>query len=208
MFNLIGSPETLPAIVGYDNLSDEQKEEVADQGYGSAEDFGDPKGQPFWVWKESLWFEEADLSPLQPLLGLSILYGSEYEYGLTLGNLLYAVKFNRDRRGLPVSVVIHEVSRLDFVLPEVLSDYEAGQLVEKLSRHKYGGDFEAEPKSVSTVIRDLAVYSDLTDEDFELEFTEAHIRLDELFHRIRNCKDEGLRALLDEFFSVSFNRTL
>ena len=128
LFKLIGSPITLPTIVGYNNLTSLQKEELN----WEEDDFADPKAQPFWNFEGSLCFEEQDLQPVRQYFHL--LSNSEWNYFLPP---CYAVKFNRDNRGMPTSVIIQEVEALELVLPEELSQEQAGQLVEKLACHVY-----------------------------------------------------------------------
>lgn len=203
LFKLIGSPITLPTIVGYNNLTSLQKEELN----WEEDDFADPKAQPFWNFEGSLCFEEQDLQPVRQYFHL--LSNSEWNYFLPP---CYAVKFNRDNRGMPTSVIIQEVEALELVLPEELSQEQAGQLVEKLACHVYSAhwsdpQFNPEPETVKQVVEDLIPWSDMTDTDFE-KYTGNRELLEELFHRVRNCKDAALRDLLDEFFSQTIDRTL
>ena len=203
LFKLIGSPITLPTIVGYNNLTSLQKEELN----WEEDDFADPKAQPFWNFEGSLCFEEQDLQPVRQYFHL--LSNSEWNYFLPP---CYAVKFNRDNRGMPTSVIIQEVEALELVLPEELSQEQAGQLVEKLACHVYSAhwsdpQFNPEPATVKQVVEDLIPWSDMTDTDFE-KYTGNRELLEELFHRVRNCKDAALRDLLDEFFSQTIDRTL
>ena len=200
-FNLVGSPLTLPTIIGYHNLTEEQKEELN----WEEDDFADPKAQPFWYFDGSLQCEEQDLEPVRQYF--HVLSGSEWEYFLSP---CYAVKFDRDHRGLPTSVIIQEVSRADLVLPDVLSDYEATQCVEELSKHEYGNGFEAEPCRVSQVIKDLAGYSSMNDADFDAlrsEPFESEI-LPKLFEDCRNSKINDLQDVLSKFFDTHLGRTL
>lgn len=198
LFKLIGSPITLPTIIGFHNLTDEQKEELN----WEEDDFADPKAQPFWSFEGSLCFEEQDLQPVRQYFHL--LSNSEWNYFLPP---CYAVKFNRDKRGMPVEVVIQEVEALTLVLPEELTQGQAGQLVEKLACHVYDHQFDVPPATVKQVVEDLIPWSDMTDTDFE-KYTGNRELLEELFHRVRNCKDNDLRDLLDEFFSSAIDRTL
>ena len=203
LFKLIGSPITLPTIVGYNNLTSLQKEELN----WEEDDLADPKAQPFWYFDGSLCFEEQDLQPVRQYFHL--LSNSEWNYFLPP---CYAVKFNRDNRGMPVEVVIQEVEALELVLPEVLTQEQATQLVEKLACHVYSAhwsdpQFNPEPETVKQVVEDLIPWSDMTDTDFE-KYTGNRELLEELFHRVRNCKDAALRDLLDEFFSQTIDRTL
>lgn len=203
LFKLIGSPITLPTIVGYNNLTSLQKEELN----WEEDDFADPKAQPFWNFEGSLCFEEQDLQPVRQYFHL--LSNSEWNYFLPP---CYAVKFNRDNRGMPTSVIIQEVEALELVLPEELSQEQAVQLVEKLACHVYSAhwsdpQFNPEPETVKQVVEDLIPWSDMTDTDFE-KYTGNRELLEELFHRVRNCKDAALRDLLDEFFSQTIDRTL
>jgi len=203
LFQLIGSPITLPTIIGFHNLTDEQKEELN----WEEDDFADPKAQPFWYFDGSLCFEEQDLQPVRQYFHL--LSNSEWNYFLPP---CYAVKFNRDNRGLPTSVIIQEVEALELVLPEELSQEQASQLVEKLACHVYSThwsdpQFNPEPETVKQVVEDLIPWSDMTDTDFE-KYTGNRELLEELFHRVRNCKDAALRDLLDEFFNQTIDRTL
>ena len=198
LFKLIGSPITLPTIIGFHNLTDEQKEELN----WEEDDFADPKAQPFWYFDGSLCFEEQDLQPVRQYFHL--LSNSEWDYFLPP---CYAVKFNRDKRGMPVEVVIQEVEALTLVLPEELTQGQAGQLVEKLACHVYDHQFDVPPATVKQVVEDLIPWSDMTDTDFE-KYTGNRELLEELFHRVRNCKDAALRDLLDEFFNQTIDRTL
>ena len=198
LFKLIGSPITLPTIVGYNNLTSLQKEELN----WEEDDFADPKAQPFWNFEGSLCFEEQDLQPVRQYFHL--LSNSEWNYFLPP---CYAVKFNRDNRGMPTSVIIQEVEALELVLPEELSQEQTGQLVEKLACHVYDHQFDVPPATVKQVVEDLIPWSDMTDTDFE-KYTGNRELLEELFHRVRNCKDAALRDLLDEFFSQTIDRTL
>lgn len=197
LFKLIGSPITLPTIVGYNNLTSLQKEELN----WEEDDFADPKAEPFWYFDGSLCFEEQDL---QPVRQFHLLSNSEWNYFLPP---CYAVKFNRDRRGMPVEVVIQEVEALELVLPEELSQEQASQLVEKLACYVYDHQFDVPPATVKQVVEDLIPWSDMTDTDFE-KYTGNRELLEELFHRVRNCKDAALRDLLDEFFNQTIDRTL
>ena len=198
LFKLIGSPITLPTIVGYNNLTNEQKEDLC---WGE-DDFADPKAQPFWYFDGSLCFEEQDLQPVRQYFHL--LSNSEWDYFLPP---FYAVKFGRDSRGMPTSIIIQEVEALELVLPEELSQEQTGQLVEKLACHVYDHQFDVPPATVKQVVEDLIPWSDMTDTDFE-KYTGNRELLEELFHRVRNCKDAALRDLLDEFFSQTIDRTL
>lgn len=198
LFKLIGSPITLPTIVGYHNLTSLQKEELN----WEEDDFADPKAQPFWYFDGSLCSEEQDLQPVRQYFHL--LSNSEWNYFLPP---CYAVKFNRDKRGMPVEVVIQEVEALTLVLPEELTQGQAGQLVEKLACHVYDHQFDVPPATVKQVVEDLIPWSDMTDTDFE-KYTGNRELLEELFHRVRNCKDAALRDLLDEFFNQTIDRTL
>lgn len=197
-FNLVGSPLTLPTIIGYHNLTEEQKEELN----WEEDDFADPKAQPFWYFDGSLHCEEQDLEPVCQYF--HVLSGSEWKYFLSP---CYAVKFDRDHRGLPTSVILQEVSRADLVLPDELSDYEAGQIVEELAKHTYGNAFEPEPERVRQVIRDLAGYSNMTDEDFdELRNEPMKETLTALFEQCRVTSD--IVGLMSEFFDTHLGRTL
>jgi hypothetical protein len=198
LFKLIGEPITLPTIVGYHNLTSLQKEELN----WEEDDFADPKAQPFWKFEGSLCFEEQDLQPVRQYFHL--LSNSEWNYFLPP---CYAVKFNRDNRGMPTSVVIQEVEALELVLPEVLTQEQASQVVEHLSNHVYDHLFDVPPAAVKQVVEDLIPWSDMTDTDFE-KYTGNHELLEELFLRVRNCKDNDLRGLMDEFFSSAIDRTL
>jgi len=198
LFKLVGLPLTLPTIVGYNNLTSLQKEELN----WEEDDFADPKAQPFWYFDGSLCFEEQDLQPVRQYFHL--LSNSEWNYFLPP---CYAVKFNRDKRGMPVEVVIQEVEALTLVLPEELTQGQAGQLVEKLACHVYDHQFDVPPATVKQVVEDLIPWSDMTDTDFE-KYTGNRELLEELFHRVRNCKDAALRDLLDEFFNQTIDRTL
>jgi hypothetical protein len=198
LFKLIGSPITLPTIIGFHNLTSLQKEELN----WEEDDFADPKAQPFWYFDGSLCFEEQDLQPVRQYFHL--LSNSEWNYFLPP---CYAVKFNRDNRGMPVEVVIQEVEALELVLPEVLTQEQASQLVEKLACHVYDHPFDVPPATVKQVVEDLIPWSDMTDTDFE-KYTGNRELLEELFHRVRNCKDAALRDLLDEFFNQTIDRTL
>jgi len=199
LFKLIGSPITLPTIVGYNNLTSLQREEELNW---EEDDFADPKAQPFWYFDGSLCFEEQDLQPVRQYFHL--LSNSEWNYFLPP---CYAVKFNRDNRGMPVEVVIQEVEALELVLPEELSQEQASQLVEKLACHVYDHHFDVPPATVKTVVEDLIPWTDMQDTDFE-QYTGNRELLEELFHRVRNCKDNDLRGLMDEFFSQAIDRTL
>ena len=198
LFKLIGSPITLPTIIGFHNLTDEQKEELN----WEEDDFADPKAQPFWYFEGSLCFEEQDLQPVRQYFHL--LSNTEWDYFLPP---CYAVKFNRCPRGMPIEVVIQEVEALELVLPEELSQEQASQLVEKLACHVYDHQFDVPPATVKQVVEDLIPWSDMTDTDFE-KYTGNRELLEELFHRVRNCKDAALRDLLDEFFNQTIDRTL
>lgn len=205
LFKLVGIPLTLPTIVGYNNLSDEQKEDLC---WGE-DDFADPKAQPFWNFEGSLCFEEQDLQPVRQYFHL--LSNSEWNYFLPP---CYAVKFNRDNRGMPTSIVIQEVEALELVLPEELSQEQAGQLVEKLACHvyetAYWGDpqFNPETEIVSTVVRDLVRYSDILDEEFDSFREEPYSEiLTTLFEECRATRGD-LRNVMDRFFAVHLGRTL
>lgn len=204
LFKLIGSPITLPTIVGYNNLSDEQKEDLC---WGE-DDLADPKAQPFWYFDGSLCFEEQDLQPVRQYFHL--LSNTEWDYFLPP---CYAVKFNRDNRGMPVEVVIQEVEALTLVLPETLTQEQAGQLVEKLACHVYetahwdDPQFNPEPETVSTVVRDLVRYSDIQDREFDSFRDEPFAEiLTTLFEQCRVTSD--IVGLMSEFFDTHLGRTL
>lgn len=204
LFKLVGSPLTLPTIVGYHNLTSLQKEELN----WEEDDFADPKAQPFWYFDGSLCFEEQDLQPVRQYFHL--LSNSEWNYFLPP---CYAVKFNRDNRGLPTSVIIQEVEALTLVLPEVLTQEQAGQLVEKLACHVYetahwdDPQFNPEPETVSTVVRDLVRYSDIQDREFDSFREEPFAEiLTTLFEQCRVTSD--IVGLMSEFFDTHLGRTL
>jgi len=201
LFKLIGSPITLPTIVGYNNLTSLQKEELN----WEEDDFADPKAQPFWYFDGSLCFEEQDLQPVRQYFHL--LSNSEWNYFLPP---CYAVKFNRDKRGMPVEVVIQEVEALTLVLPEELTQGQAGQLVEKLACHVYGNGFEANSRLVSQVIRDLKEYSNLLDYEIDELRDAPYITeiLPDLFEKCRNSKINDLQDVLSKFFDLELGRTL
>ena len=201
LFKLIGSPITLPTIVGYNNLTSLQKEELN----WEEDDFADPKAQPFWNFEGSLCFEEQDLQPVRQYFHL--LSNSEWNYFLPP---CYAVKFNRDNRGLPTSVIIQEVEALTLVLPEELTQGQAGQLVEKLACHVYGHGFEANSRLVSQVIRDLKEYSNLLDYEIDELRDAPYITeiLPDLFEKCRNSKINDLQDVLSKFFDLELGRTL
>lgn len=204
-FKLIGSPITLPTIVGYHNLSDEQKEELN----WEEDDFADPKAQPFWYFDGSLCFEDQDLQPVGQYFHL--LSDSEWNYFLPP---CYAVKFNRCSRGMPVEVVIQEVEALTLVLPDELTQEQASQVVELLSGHVYetssyqDPQFNPEPATVSTVVRDLVRYSDLQDHEFDSFREESYSEiLLTLFEECRATRGD-LREVLSKFFDLELGRTL
>lgn len=198
LFKLVGLPLTLPTIVGYHNLSDEQKEGL---GWGE-DDFADPKAQPFWNFAGSLCFEEQDLQPVRQYFHL--LSDSDWDYFLPP---CYAVKFNRDNRGMPVEVVIQEVEALTMVLPEDPTDEQAMEVIDVLARNVYGGQFNPEPCRVSQVIKDLAGYSSLSDDDFDALRNEPFADiLAELFEQCRTTSD--IVGLMSEFFDTYLGRTL
>lgn len=205
LFKLIGSPITLPTIVGYNNLTSLQREEELNW---EEDDFADPKAQPFWYFDGSLCFEEQDLQPVRQYFHL--LSNSEWNYFLPP---CYAVKFNRDNRGMPVEVVIQEVEALELVLPEVLTQEQASQLVEKLACHVYSThwsdpQFNPEPATVSTVVRDLVRYSDLQDHEFDSFREESYSEiLLTLFEECRTTRGD-LREVLSKFFDLELGRTL
>lgn len=204
LFKLIGSPITMPTVVGFHNLTSLQKEELN----WEEDDFADPKAQPFWYFDGSLCFEEQDLQPVRQYFHL--LSNSEWNYFLPP---CYAVKFNRDNRGMPVEVVIQEVEALELVLPEELSQEQAGQLVEKLACHIYetphwdDPQFNPEPETVSTVVRDLVRYSDIQDREFDSFREEPFAEiLTTLFEQCRVTSD--IVGLMSEFFDTHLGRTL
>lgn len=95
----------------------------------------------------------------------------------------------------------------EFFLPDVLSDYEATQCVEELSKHEYGGEFNPEPCRVSQVIKDLVRYSDMGDEDFDALRNEPFAEiLMALFEQCRTTSD--IVGLMSEFFDTHLGRTL
>ena len=202
LFKLIGSPITLPTIVGYNNLTSLQREEELNW---EEDDFADPKAQPFWYFDGSLCFEEQDLQPVRQYFHL--LSNSEWNYFLPP---CYAVKFNRDNRGMPVEVVIQEVEALELVLPEELSQEQASQLVEKLACHVYDHHFDVNSRLVSQVIRDLKEYSNLLDYEIDELRDAPYITeiLPDLFEKCRNSKINDLQDVLSKFFDTHLGRTL
>ena len=154
---------------------------------------------------------------------LSILHDSEFECGFTFGNRTFGVKFQRDSHYFPTAIVLTEIfpnlngeSLLEterggeFFLPETLSDYEATQCVEELSKHEYGNGFEADSRLVSQVIRDLKEYSNLLDYEID-ELRDAPYLteiLPDLFEKCRNSKINDLQEVLSKFFDLEIGRTL
>lgn len=198
LFKLVGSPITLPTIVGFHNLTEEQKENLC---WGE-DDFADPKAQPFWYFDGSLCFEEQDLQPVRQYF--HILSNSEWDYFLPP---CYAVKFGRDSRGMPIEVVIQEVEALTLVIPEDPTDEQAMQMIDVLARNVYGGQFNPEPCRVSQVIKDLAGYSSLSDDDFDALRNEPFADiLAELFEQCRTTSD--IVGLMSKFFDTHLGRTL
>ena len=98
----------------------------------------------------------------------------------------------------------------EFFLPDVLSDYEATQCVEELSKHEDGNGFEAESCRVSQVIKDLRDYSNLLDHEID-ELRDAPFVteiLPKLFGQCRNSKINDLQDVLSKFFDLELGRTL
>jgi hypothetical protein len=214
---LQGEPLVLPVTIGFSNLSPSQQEDALDQGW-DLDDFGTEES--FWEFDGVVCWVEQDCSAITRL---SILHDSEFECGFTFGNRTFGVKFQRDDRYFPNAIVLTEIFPNlngdtlleterggEFFLPDVLSDYEATQCVEELSKHEYGNGFEAESSSVSQVIKDLAVYSNMGDEDFDelrSEPFESEI-LPKLFEDCRNSKINDLQDVLSKFFDTHLGRTL
>jgi len=214
---LQGEPLVLPITIGFGNLSPSQQEDALDQGW-DLDDFGTE--ELFWEFEGVVCWVERDCSAITRL---SILHDSEFECGFTFGNRTFGVKFQRDARHFPNASVLTEIFPNlngdtlleterggEFFLPDVLSDYEATQCVEELSKHEYGNGFEAESSSVSQVIKDLAGYSSMNDADFDAlrsEPFESEI-LPKLFEDCRNSKINDLQDVLSKFFDTHLGRTL
>ena len=214
---LQGEPLVLPVVVGFLNLSESQQENALDQGWDS-DDFGTEES--FWEFDGVMCWVEQDCSAITRL---SILHDSEFECGFTFGNRTFGVKFQRDSHYFPTSIVLTEIfpnlngeSLLEterggeFFLPETLSDYEATQCVEELSKHVYGNSFEANSRLVSQVIRDLKEYSNLLDYEID-ELRDAPYLteiLPDLFEKCRNSKINDLQDVLSKFFDLEIGRTL
>lgn len=211
---LQGEPLVLPVTIGFGNLSPSQQEDALDQGW-DLDDFGTE--ELFWEFDGVVCWVEQDCSAITRL---SILHDSEFECGFTFGNRTFGVKFQRDDRHFPNASVLTEIfpdlngdtlleteRGGEFFLPDVLSDYEATQCVEELSKHEYGIGFEAEPCRVSQVIKDLVRYSDMGDEDFdELRNEPMQEILTALFDECRVTSD--IVGLMSEFFDTHLGRTL
>lgn len=214
---LQGEPLVLPVTIGFSNLSPSQQEDALDQGW-DLDDFGTE--ELFWEFEGVVCWVERDCSAITRL---SILHDSEFECGFTFGNRTFGVKFDRDARYFPNAILLTEIfpdlngdtlleteRGGEFFLPDVLSDYEATQCVEELSKHEYGNGFEAESSSVSQVIKDLAGYSSMNDADFDAlrsEPFESEI-LPKLFEDCRNSKINDLQDVLSKFFDTHLGRTL
>ena len=214
---LQGEPLVLPVVVGFLNLSESQQENALDQGWDS-DDFGTEES--FWEFDGVMCWVEQDCSAITRL---SILHDSEFECGFTFGNRTFGVKFQCDARYFPNAIVLTEIfpnlngeSLLEterggeFFLPDVLSDYEATQCVEELSKHVYGNSFEANSRLVSQVIRDLKEYSNLLDYEID-ELRDAPYLteiLPDLFEKCRNSKINDLQEVLSKFFDLEIGRTL
>lgn len=214
---LQGEPLVLPVTIGFSNLSPSQQEDALDQGW-DLDDFGTE--ELFWEFEGVVCWVERDCSAITRL---SILHDSEFECGFIFGNRTFGVKFQRDARYFPNAILLTEIfpdlngdtlleteRGGEFFLPDVLSDYEATQCVEELSKHEYGNGFEAESSSVSQVIKDLAGYSSMNDADFDAlrsEPFESEI-LPKLFEDCRNSKINDLQDVLSKFFDTHLGRTL
>lgn len=214
---LQGEPLVLPVVVGFLNLSESQQENALNQGW-DADEFGTE--EPFWEFEECLCWVEQDCSAITRL---SILYGSEFERGFTFGSRAFGVNFKRDARYFPNAIVLTEIFPNlnggtlleterggEFFLPETLSDYEATQMVEELSKHVYGNSFEANSRLVSQVIRDLKEYSNLLDYEIDELRDAPYITeiLPDLFEKCRNSKINDLQDVLSKFFDLELGRTL
>ena len=214
---LQGEPLVLPVVVGFLNLSESQQENALDQGWDS-DDFGTEES--FWEFDGVMCWVEQDCSAITRL---SILHDSEFECGFTFGSRAFGVNFKRDAHYFPTAIVLTEIfpnlngeSLLEterggeFFLPETLSDYEATQCVEELSKHVYGNSFEANSRLVSQVIRDLKEYSNLLDYEID-ELRDAPYLteiLPDLFEKCRNSKINDLQEVLSKFFDLEIGRTL
>ena len=214
---LQGEPLVLPVVVGFLNLSESQQENALDQGWDS-DYFGTEES--FWEFDGVMCWVEQDCSAITRL---SILHDSEFECGFTFGSRIFGVKFDRDDRHFPNAIVLTEIfpnlngeSLLEterggeFFLPETLSDYEATQMVEELSKHVYGNSFEANSRLVSQVIRDLKEYSNLLDYEIDELRDAPYITeiLPDLFEKCRNSKINDLQEVLSKFFDLEIGRTL
>ena len=214
---LQGEPLVLPVVVGFLNLSESQQENALDQGWDS-DDFGTEES--FWEFDGVMCWVEQDCSAITRL---SILHDSEFECGFTFGSRIFGVKFDRDARYFPNAIVLTEIfpdlngdtlleteRGGEFFLPEVLSDYEATQCVEELSKHVYGNSFEANSRLVSQVIRDLKEYSNLLDYEIDELRDAPYITeiLPDLFEKCRNSKINDLQDVLSKFFDLEIGRTL
>ena len=213
---LQGEPLVLPVVVGFLNLSESQQENALDQGWDS-DDFGK---ESFWEFDGVMCWVEQDCSAITRL---SILHDSEFECGFTFGNRTFGVKFQCDASYFPNPIVLTEIFPNlnggtlleterggEFFLPETLSDYEATQCVEELSKHVYGNSFEANSRLVSQVIRDLKEYSNLLDYEIDELRDAPYITeiLPDLFEKCRNSKINDLQEVLSKFFDLEIGRTL
>lgn len=203
LFKLIGSPLTIPVTVGFNNLTEEQKEDIFNQSWCS-DDFDNAHAEPFFEFLGSMWSAEMDLRPVD---ALSILDESGFEYQFRRGLGLYGLRFERDNRGVPTSAVIQEFEKVNFLLPEDPTDEQAMQMIDVLARNVYGGEFNPESCRVSQVIKDLAGYADMTDDDFDALRNEPMQEiLTTLFEQCRVTSD--IVGLMSEFFNIHLGRTL
>ena len=97
----VGLIKTYPSILGYNNLTDEQKEMVFEQGWYES-DFPNPRQERFWEIDGTIFSEEMDLIPL----GAFRFDGWQYQYHCR--DEIFLARFSRDLNTIEVAKVLVE----------------------------------------------------------------------------------------------------
>lgn len=102
----VGLIKTYPVVLGYNNLTFEQKETVHNQGWYES-DFPNPRQERFWEIDGDTFSEEMDLIPL----GVFRFNGWTYQYCCRDENFL--VRFSRDLNTIEVAKLLVEKKVVD-----------------------------------------------------------------------------------------------
>lgn len=98
---IYGGQVTVPVTVGFQNLTQIQKDMVEDQGWYE-EDFISPSTEPFWEVDEFIFFESSELHAVQRL---SLVWDTNWEYTYELGIQAYVLRFERNSAGVPINAI-------------------------------------------------------------------------------------------------------